>query len=80
MFEQTSSPDIQVDVTIFDNEWKWKIVLEEMEKKFETFYTVSNEWLKKAGPMIWTVFRPLTMLQNVKQKEDKGDKDTSTNH
>ena len=52
MFEQTSSLDFQMDETSSDTAWKWNIVLEEMEKKFETFYTVSNERLIKASPMI----------------------------
>ena len=52
LFEQTSSLDVQMDGTNSDTEWKWNIVLEEMEKKFETFYTVSNERLIKAGPML----------------------------
>ena len=39
----------------FDTDWKWNIVSEEIEKKFETFYTVSNERLIKVDPMIWTV-------------------------
>ena len=37
MFEQTSSLDFQMDGTNSDTEWKWNIVLEEMEKNFETF-------------------------------------------
>ena len=52
--------------------------LEEMEKIFETSYTVSSERLIKAGPMIWTVLRPLTITQNAKRKGDKEDKDTMT--
>ena len=52
MFEQNSSLDFQMDETNSDTAWKWNIVSEEMEKKFETFYTVSNERLIKAGPMI----------------------------
>ena len=52
MFEQISSLDFQMDETNSDTEWKWNIVLEELEKKFETLYTVSNERLIKAGPMI----------------------------
>ena len=52
MFEQLSSLDSQMDETNFDTAWKWNIALEEMEKKFETFYTVSNERLIKAGLMI----------------------------
>ena len=52
MFEQTSSLDFQMDGTNSDTEWKWNIVIEEMEKKVETFYTVSNERSIKADPMI----------------------------
>ena len=52
MFEQISSLDFQMAETNSDTAWKWNIVLEEMEKKFETSYTVSNERLIKAGPMI----------------------------
>ena len=48
MSEQISSLDFQTDETNFDTEWKWDIVSEEMEKKFETFYTVSKEKLTKA--------------------------------
>ena len=77
-FEQISSLDSQTDETNSDTEWKWNIVLEEMEKKFETSYTVSNERMIRAGPMIWTVSRPLTMPQNLRPKEDKEDKDTLT--
>ena len=51
-FEQIISLDFQTEETNFDTEWKWNIVSEEMEKKFETFYTVSNERLIKAGPII----------------------------
>ena len=80
MFEQNSSLDFQMDETSSDTAWKWNIVLEEIEKKFETFYTVSNEQLIKAGPMIWTVLRPLTMPQNLRPKEVKEDKDTLTVH
>ena len=78
MFEQISSPDFQMDETNSDTAWKWNIVLEEMEKKFGTFYTVSNERLIKAGPMIWTVLRPLNKMQNGQHKADKGDKGTWT--
>ena len=78
MFEQTTSLDFQMDGTNSDTEWKWNIVLEEMEKKFETFYNVSNERLIKAGPMIWTVLRPLNKLGNGQHKADKGDKGTWT--
>ena len=74
MFEQISSLDFQMDETNSDTEWKWNIVLEEMEKKFETFYTVSNERLIKAGPMIWTVLRPRNKMRNGQHKADKGDK------
>ena len=35
-----------------DTSWKWSIVLQGMEKKFETAYAVSTERLIKAGPMI----------------------------
>ena len=52
MFEQISSLDFQMGETKSDTAWKWNIVLEEMEKKFETFYTVSNERLIKAGSII----------------------------
>ena len=38
-FEQNSSLDFQMDETKFDTEWKWNIVLEEMQKKFGTFCT-----------------------------------------
>ena len=55
MFEQISSLDFQMDETNSDTAWEWNIVLEKMEKKFGTFYTVSNERLIKCGPMIWTV-------------------------
>ena len=43
MLEQISSLGFQMGETNSDTEWKWNIALEEMEKKFETFYTVSNE-------------------------------------
>ena len=43
IFEQISLLDFQMDETNSDTAWKWNIVLEEMEKKFETSYTVSNE-------------------------------------
>ena len=42
-----------------------------MEKKFETSYTVSNEQLIKASPMIWTVLKPLNITQNEKLKDDR---------
>ena len=80
MSEQFSSLDFQMDQPNFDTEWKWNIVSEEMGKKFETFYTVSNERLIKAGPMIWTVLRPLKIMHNARLKDDKEHKDTSTTH
>ena len=49
--EQTLSLDFQMEKTNFHIEGKWNIVFEEMEKEFETFYTVSNERLIEAGPM-----------------------------
>ena len=52
MFEQILSLDFQMDETNSDFDWKWNIVSEEMEKKFGTSYTVSNERLTRAGPMI----------------------------
>ena len=78
MSEQILSLDFQTDETNFDTEWKWNIVSEEMEKKLETFYTVSNELLIKAGPTIWTVLRPLNKMRNGQHKADKGDKGTWT--
>ena len=78
MFEQISSLDFQMDETNSDTAWKWNIVLEEMEKNFEIFYTVSNERLIKAGPMIRTVSRPLIKMRTGQQKGDKGDKGTWT--
>ena len=78
MFEQISSLDFQMDETNFDTEWKWNIALEEMEKKFETFSTVSNERLIKADPMIWTVLRLLNKMQNWKLEDGKEDGDIST--
>ena len=42
MFEQIELLDFQKDETNSDTAWKWNIVLEEMEKKFETSYTVSD--------------------------------------
>ena len=80
MFEQISSLDFQMDETNSDIAWKWNIVLEEMEKKFETSYTVSNERLIKAGAMIWTVLRPLNIMQNEKLKDDKQDRDILASH
>ena len=52
MSEQVSSLDFQMYETNFDTQWKWNIVSEEIEKKFETSYTLSNERLITAGPMI----------------------------
>ena len=69
-----------MDETSFDTEWKWNIVLEEKEKKSETSYTVSNERLLKAGPMIWMVLRPLNITQNEKLKDDKNERDRLTTH
>ena len=80
MSEHNSSLDFQMDETNFDIDWKWNIVLEEMETKFETSYTVWNERLIKAGPMLWTVFRPLNITQNEKLKDDKEDRDTLITH
>ena len=80
MFQQISSLDFQIDETNSDTEWKWNIALEEMEKKFETSYTLSSGQLIKAGPMIWTVLKPLTVPQNLRPKEDKEDKHTLTTH
>ena len=37
MFEQISSLGFQMEETNSDTEWKWSIVLEEMEKNFVTF-------------------------------------------
>ena len=78
MFEQISSLVSEMDETNSDTAWKWNIVLEEMENKFETFYTVSNERLIKAGLMIRTVLRPLNKMRNGQHKADKGDKGTWT--
>ena len=39
-----------MDETNSDTAWKWNIVLKEIEKKFETSYTVSNERMIKACP------------------------------
>ena len=77
MFEQISSLDFQIDETNSDTAWKLTNVLEEMEKKFETPNTVSNERLIKAVPMIWTVLGPLTITLNVRPKEDN---DTTNTH
>ena len=44
--------DFQLDETSSDTEWKWNIVSEELDRKIETIYTVSEERLNKAGPMI----------------------------
>ena len=66
-----------MDETNSDTEGKWNIALEEIEKKFEIFHTLSSERLIKAGPIMWTVLRPLTMSQNVRPKKDKEDRDTS---
>ena len=52
VFEQISSLDFQTDERNSDTEWKWNIVLEEIEKKFETSYIVSNERLIGADPMV----------------------------
>ena len=52
MSEPISPLDFQTDETNFEAEWRWNIVLEEMENIFETFYTVSNERLIKAGPVL----------------------------
>ena len=75
--EQILSLDFRTDETNFDTEWKWNIVSEDMEKKFETFHLL-NERSIKAGPMIWTVLRPLNKMRNGQHKADKGDKGTWT--
>ena len=75
-FEQISSLAFQMAETNSDTAWKCNIVLEEMEKKTETSYTVSNERLIEAGPMIWTVLVTL----NVMPQDDKEDKATSATH
>ena len=51
-FEQILSLDFQMEETNSDFERKWNIASEAMERKFETFYTVSSERLITAGPMI----------------------------
>ena len=51
MSEQKQKLDFQTDKTNFDTEWKWNIVSERIEKRFETFCTVSIEQLIKDGPM-----------------------------
>ena len=51
MSEQIPSLDFQTDEILFDTEWKCDIVSEEIEKKFGTFYTVSEERVTKAGPI-----------------------------
>ena len=76
--EQILSLDFHTDETNFETEGKWNTVSEELEKKFETFYTLSKWRMTKAGPMIWIVLRPRKIMQNEKLKLDKGDKDTST--
>ena len=80
MFQQISSLDFQTAETNSHTTWRWNIVLEELEKKFGTFYTVSDERLIKAGPMIWTVLRLLNKMPNLRLKDDKGDKDTLITH
>ena len=45
MSEQISSIDFQKDETNSGIKWKWNFVLEEMEKNFGTFCTVSKERL-----------------------------------
>ena len=80
MSGQISSLDYCMDETNFDTKWKWSIVLEATEKKFQTFYIVSNERLEKAGPMIWTVLRLLNKMRKGKLKDDKEERDMSTIH
>ena len=71
MFEQISVLDFQMDETNSDTVSKWNIVLKEMRKNFETSYAVSNEELIKANPMISTVSRPLTMLQEEREAQGR---------
>ena len=53
MSEQISVLDFQTDGTNSDTEWKWNIVLEEIEKKLGTSYIASRELWIKGGQTIW---------------------------
>ena len=69
--------DFQLDETSSDTEWKWNIVSEELDRKIETIYTVSEERLNKAGPMIWMVLTLPNKRRNDTLQHNKEDKDTS---
>ena len=80
MSEQISLLDFQTDKPIFDTEWKWNNVSEEMEKKNQTFYTVSKERLTKAGPMIWLALKAGNKTLNETLYQDNENKDITTTH
>ena len=70
MFEQISSLDFQMDETNSDTEWKWTIVLEEMEKKFGTSYTALEEPWIKGGDTIWREVPQQIMVLKEQLKDD----------
>ena len=78
MSEQISSLDPQTEETNFDIEWKWNIVLEEMERKFETLYMEYTELWIKGGQTRWKEMpRQIVVLKEL-LRHCKEDKDTST--
>ena len=78
MFEQLSSLDFQMEGTNFDTKWKWNIVLEEVEKDFETFCIRSRELLIKGGQVIWKELPQQTMALKELIRHGKEDKGTPT--
>ena len=64
------------------NKFRYRMEVEHCTRrdgeKIEIFYTGSNERLIKAGPMTWTVLRPLNTMQIVMLKNDKEVRDIST--
>ena len=79
-FEQTSSLYLQMDETTSDIEWKWNIVLEEMEEKFGTSYTALRELLIKGGQTIWNELMQQMKVLEEQLRDDKEDRDTSNTH
>ena len=67
-----------MDETNFKTEWKWNIVLEEMERKFGTSYIVSRELWIKGDQTIWKELTQQTMVLKEPLWHGRDDKDILT--
>ena len=80
MSEPISSLDFQMDEANFDNEWKWNIVLEEMEKRVGNSYIASKELWIKDDQTIWKELAQQIMELKEMLRHGKDDKDILTTH